>query len=265
MNAATATILVWARKVRRSPAGRRFLLVILVVLGGWLGWRALTTESLPDFSGYENTQEKKDAFFGYLLPLIQEVNGDVMKDRERLLKISEQLSDSDSAGFLDDRFLKRMAEEYDFEDIPDQVDEVFANMVLQRVDIIAPSLVLAQAANESGWGSSRFARHGNNLFGMHTNDGSGMVPKRRKRGHTFTVAVYPTPRASIEAYVHNLNTQNSYRQLRRVRASLRSRNATISGYALANGLMSYSERGSAYISELQSMIGSNNLSQYDTE
>jgi len=263
MNAPTTTMLAWARQLWRSPQGRRFILVGIVVLGCWLGWRTLTTESLPDFSDYANTTEKKEAFFGYLLPLIQEVNGDILKDRERLLKISKQLSDSDSAGFFDDRFLKRIAEEYDFEDIPEQVDEDFATMVLKRVDIIAPSLVLAQAANESGWGSSRFARKGNNLFGMHTNDGSGMVPKRRKRGHTFTVAVYPTPRASIEAYVHNLNTQNSYRQLRNVRASLRSRNATVSGYALANGLMSYSERGSAYIAEIQSMIGSNNLSRYD--
>ena len=251
------------RGVLQTPRARRLLLITAVVVGVMLAWRWVTHETLPDFTDHKNTKEKKAAFFGYLLPKVQAVNAEILDDRERLLKIRDQLSDSNSAGFLDDRFLKKMAREYAFKDIPEKVNQAFAIMVLKRVDVISPSLVLAQAANESGWGTSRFARKGNNLFGMHATDGSGMVPKRRGRGQTFTVAAYDTPQDSLDAYIHNLNTKGSYRQLRQIRATLRSRNATISGHALANGLMNYSERGSAYISELQSMIRSNNLSQYD--
>lgn len=247
----------------QSSQNRRRLRIVAAVLVGLMAWHWATHESLPDFTDHKNTQEKKDAFFGYLLPKVLAVNEEILEDRERLLKIQDQLSDSDSAGFFDDRFLKKIARYYAFKDIPEQVDAAFAKMVLKRVDVISPSLVLAQAANESGWGTSRFARKGNNLFGMHATDGSGMVPKRRGKGQTFTVAAYDTPQDSLDAYIHNLNTKGSYRQLRQIRATLRSRNQTISGYALANGLMNYSERGSAYISELQSMISSNNLSQYD--
>jgi len=247
----------------KSPKVRRQLKIAAVVIGVLLIWHWVTHESLPDFTDHKNTKEKKAAFFGYLLPKVQAVNVEILDDRKRLLKIRDQLSDSDSAGFFDDRFLKKMARYYSFKNIPEKVNRAFAIMVLKRVDVISPSLVLAQAANESGWGTSRFARKGNNLFGMHATDGSGMVPKRRGKGQIFTVAAYDTPQDSLDAYIHNLNTKGSYRQLRQIRATLRSRNQTISAYALANGLMNYSERGSAYINELQSMISSNNLSQYD--
>lgn len=251
------------RGMLKSPGARRLLAIAAVFVGVVLVWHWVTHESLPDFKQYPNAKEKKAAFFGYLLPKVQAVNAEILDDRKRLLKIRDQLSDSDSAGFFDDRFLKEMARYYSFKDIPEKVDQAYAIMVLKRVDVISPSLVLAQAANESAWGTSRFARQGNNLFGMHATDGSGMVPKRRGKGQTFTVAAYATPQASLDAYIHNLNTKGSYRQLRQIRATLRSRDQKISGYALANGLMNYSERGSAYINELQSMIRSNNLAQYD--
>ncbi len=226
-------------------------------------WSPFGGEHLPKFSGYTNAKAKKAAFFGYLLPLIREVNGEILRDRKRLLKIQAQLTDDDSAGWFDDRWLIKKAEEYAFKDIPEELTSSFVGLVLKRVDIIAPSLALAQAANESAWGTSRFARQGNNLFGMHATDGSGMVPKRRAAGQKFTVAAYDSPRDSIEAYVYNINTKGSYRRLRQIRASLRAKGSVISGYALANGLGNYSERGSAYIAELQSMISSNNLGQYD--
>ena len=251
------------RTMLKLPRIRRLLVIAAVVAVMLFGWYWLTHEKLPDFTGYINTKDKKAAFFSYLLPKVQAVNAEILDDRKRLLKISDQLNDSDSAGFFDDRFLKKMARYYSFKDIPEKMDQAFAIMVLKRVDVISPSLVLAQAANESAWGTSRFARKGNNLFGMHATDGSGMVPKSRGKGQTFTVAAYNTPQDSLDAYIHNLNTKGSYRQLRQIRATLRSRDQTISGYALSNGLMNYSERGSAYINELQSMIRSNKLAQYD--
>jgi len=218
---------------------------------------------LPNFSGYPNTKAKKAAFFGYLLPLIRELNGEIMRDRKQLLAIQSQLGAAGSVDSFDERWLKQKAEEYEFQEIPERVNARFVGLVLMRVDIVAPSLVLAQAANESGWGTSRFARQGNNLFGMRAYDGSGLVPKRRGAGQTYTVAAYASPRASIEAYMKHLNTHDGYLKLRQIRAGQRSKGRVVSGYDLANGLGKYSERGRPYIDGLQAKISRNNLGQYD--
>ena len=262
MNESSATLGNFARRLRRSVMVRRWLVGIgIIALGLWL-WPPFGSETSPDFSKFENAKEKKAAFFGYLLPHIKEVNDEILSDRKRLLHIRDELVDDDSAGFWDDRWLLQLADAYGLEP-PEDLDAAFANRLLRRVDVIAPSLILAQAANESAWGTSRFARHGNNFFGMRTYDGDGMVPKKRKAGKKFQVATYDSVRDSIAAYVYNLNTHHRYRRLRTIRASLRRQDKTISGYALANGLLAYSSRGEEYVSIIQSMISSNNLGQYD--
>lgn len=249
---------IWSR----SPGLRRGIVigVGLAVIG--LSFRALTTESLPDFRDYDDVAEKKDAFFTYLLPYVTQINTEILADRERLLKIRGQFVDSDSAGLFDDRFVRQLASDYDLE-TPEQLSLDFVDRLLRRVDIIAPSLVLAQAATESGWGTSRFAREGNNLFGMRDYSGDGIVPRRRPAGATWTVAAYDTPGDSIRDLVRSLNTAPPYRQMRTIRHDLRRRDATVTGYALANGLVRYSEKGYEYISQIQSMIRSNDLAQYD--
>lgn len=229
---------------------------------GALVWTVWPNHDLPDFTVHEDTAEKKEAFFGYLLPYVREVNDAILDDRRKLARIRDELADDGSAGFLDEGWLRRLAGDYDLE-VPEKLDAAFADQLLRRVDVIAPSLVLAQAANESAWGTSRFARHGNNLFGMRTYDGDGMVPKRRAAGKKFQVATYPSVRESIAAYVFNLNTHYRYRRLRQIRAELRREGKTISGRLLANGLLAYSTRGSEYVSIIQSMISTNNLAQYD--
>jgi Bax protein len=225
-------------------------------------WRSCAEEHLPNFAKYPDVEAKKTAFFDYLLPNITAVNAEILQDRERLLHIRDELAEDGGAGFFDERWLRNLAEAYDLEP-PEELDAAFANRLLRRVDIIPASLVLAQAANESAWGTSRFALHGNNLFGMRTYDGEGIVPRRRAAGKTFKVASYDSVRESIAAYVRNLNTHIRYRSLRRIRDGQRQRNESPSGHALANGLLAYSTRGSEYVSIIQSMIRTNDLSRYD--
>jgi len=125
-------------------------------------------------------------------------------------------------------------------------------------------LALAQAANESAWGTSRFAQDGNNLFGQwcYTN-GCGLVPSRRREGATHEVRRFDNIRDSVESYIHNLNTFPSYQMLRRIRQQLRQQDRPIDGVSLADGLESYSSRGLDYIVELQRMIYSNELLERD--
>lgn len=262
MSLASAAFGVSARWLRRSPRARRSLIGAAVVVPALLIWHWLPRPGLPDFADYEVPAEKKAAFFNYLLPHVQAVNHDILEDRQRLLRIRDELAEDGSAGFFDERWLANLAEAYEL-DSPDKPGVSFVDELLRRVDIIAPSLVLAQAANESAWGTSRFARHGNNLFGMRTYEGEGMVPHRRAAGKRFMVATYDSVRDSIAAYVRNLNTNPRYRQLRAIRVDLRRQGQPISGYALANGLRSYSTRGADYIDIIQSIISSNDLRQYD--
>lgn len=220
-------------------------------------------EHLPDFADYTDTAEKKAAFFDYLAPHIEAVNAGVLQERRHLAKIRADLADGGSAGWLDRRWLTKTATRYEF-DIPETFDLPFVDQMLQRVDVIAPSLIMAQAANESAWGTSRFAKLGNNLFGMRTYEpGSGIVPKRRPAGQTWEVAAYDTVREGLADYVHNLNTNGTYLHLRRIRRDLRRNDRTISGVALAGGLTRYSEKGYEYVAIIRSMIRSNNLAKYD--
>jgi len=137
--------------------------------------------------------------------------------------------------------------------------------LLRRVDTIPPALVLAQAANESAWGSSRFARMGNNLFGMWSfKPGSGIVPEDRPDGAIYEVRRFSSLYESIRSYMNNLNRHGAYRKLREIREGLRKANQPVTGIALAQGLAKYSQRGDDYIREIQAMIRQNKLSRINT-
>jgi Bax protein len=136
--------------------------------------------------------------------------------------------------------------------------------LLARVNAIPVSLALAQAANESAWGTSRFAREANNFYGQWCfQKGCGLVPARRDKNKTHEVAAFKSPKESVERYIHNLNSHNAYKTLRKIRNRLRTENKLITGIELAEGLLHYSERGKEYIKELQSMIKFNKLTRFD--
>jgi Bax protein len=136
--------------------------------------------------------------------------------------------------------------------------------LLERVDIIPTSLILAQAANESAWGTSKFARLANNYFGqwcftLHC----GMIPSRRDSNKRHEVRKFLSPGDSVRAYLLNLNTNMHYALLRSIRADLRSKDKPLRGNLLSMGLVSYSERGHDYIQDIQAMISINSLENDD--
>ncbi|MDX8381543.1 MAG: glucosaminidase domain-containing protein, partial [Ghiorsea sp.] len=127
--------------------------------------------------------------------------------------------------------------------------------LLKRVDTVPLELVLSQAANESAWGTSRFARKANNLFGQWCfTKGCGLVPSRRNAGSTHEVAAFKSPQLSVRSYLRNLNTGRVYKDLRTIRAQKRAQGKTATAFELAEGLNKYSERGQAYVKEIRSMI-----------
>lgn len=215
---------------------------------------------LPDFSQYTVIDERKEAFFDYLFPRIVLANKAVLDLRQHLreLQAKDELTqrDRDWLQFHAER-LRVVGETGS--------DEQMDGLAL-RLDVVAPSLMLAQAANESSWGTSRFATLGNNLFGQWCwSEGCGHVPARRPDGARHEVAHYDYPYRSIRSYIANLNRHEAYEDLRDVRADQRQAGDGTDGLVLAEGLESYSERGMAYVREIQSMINFNQLSDYDAE
>jgi len=137
------------------------------------------------------------------------------------------------------------------------------NALLKRIDILPPSLVLAQAAIESAWGTSRFAREGNALFGERTfdPDAPGISPKRASG---FKVKSFATLQGSVRSYMRTLNTHRAYQALRERRAVLRAKGLALSGWDLAHHLKAYSELGTDYISMITTTIEANRLGDFDT-
>lgn len=215
---------------------------------------------LPDFSRYSVVQEKKDAFFTFLYPRIVLANTRVLALRHHLLTLDNKapLTEDDNA------WLTQQAERLRVD--TSLAPEAVILKLREHLDVIPPSLVMAQAANESAWGTSRFARRGNNLFGQWCfSAGCGIVPAKRSAGASHEVAAFSSPYHSVRAYIQNLNRHDAYQGLRDVRLASRRRGYFPDGIGLATGLESYSERGHAYVEEIQSMIRYNKLTQYDEQ
>ena len=258
-----------------SSAIMAAVLVILLILGVhfWLSneygglpdIEATAEESvnaLPDFTTYTDVKEKKEAFFDTLYPIIQEENAHVLQVREALvsLKEAESLSDTDQHWIAD---LAQYYKVVDEEDLPVTVDDALLDSLLLRIDYIPPSLALTQAAIESGWGSSRFSRQGNNLFGHWCFvKGCGIVPGERQDGRVHEVAKFDTVNHAVRAYIRNLNTHYAYDEFRDLRAKLRESGSPITGKALATSLGQYSEEGAHYIEKVSKFIDHNKLQRY---
>lgn len=199
-------------------------------------------------------ETKKSLFFRLMAPIILMANENILSERE-IVKHSA----------LDSPELKKIALKYRL--IKNDKSVITTSMrdtLLKQVDILPPSLALAQAAEESGWGTSRFAKEGNAFFGQWDFSGNGMKPKQqRKELGNYGVARFDSPLDSVEAYMLNINTGNAYNNLRAVRAKIRANNKKINGLELAGTLGKYSERGQDYIDGLREMIRYNNLQQVD--
>ena len=220
-------------------------------------------EHIPvDIGHTRSIKEKKRAFFMGLLPMVLLANKEIREERKQLLAIlgrnkARKLTEGDRER------IKELAMRYGLRGRP-LIDHRIRTQLLQRVDTIPPDLALAQAANESAWGTSRFAQLGNNLFGEWTfKPGTGIVPAGRPPGKTYEVRKFSSLYASIRSYMNNLNSNSAYRLLRNIRYELRKAEKPLTGKELAKGLLRYSQRGEEYIKEIQTMIRQNKLTRFN--
>lgn len=237
----------------KNPRVLILITAVLLAIAIWFAFFSRVTP--PDFSAYPAGPERKTAFFSYFAPLVAEVNQEIQADRASVLQQCE--ANPENPG------LSGLAEKYRIEE-SDIERESLCTVLKRRVDIVPASLALAQAANESAWGTSRFAQMGNNFFGQWCYvKGCGIVPSGREDGKVHEVADFRSPKDSVASYMRNLNSHYAYKQLRTMRQSLRAKETSITGIELSHALNSYSERGEEYGKELREMIRFNKLTQYD--
>ena len=215
--------------------------------------------TMPDFAAIRDIQLKKQAFFDFLQPYVDAKNVEVRQQRLRLQLIVARIKVGVGLGHDENVFLWDLARKYEIRG--DDLHEAgFLDRLMHRVDVLPPSLVLAQAANESGWGTSRFAQEGYNFFGQWCYpEGCGLVPGNRDAYSSHEVKSFTSMEAAVNAYFRNLNTFTSYQDLRLIRQELRQDSKPIDGISLTEGLVKYSERGQEYIRDLQAVIYKNNL------
>ncbi|ATX82852.1 Bax protein [Mariprofundus ferrinatatus] len=200
-----------------------------------------------------SVEQKKQAFFARMKPLVEAENERILEQREDLLAMRS----SRNLGWFERRTLQTLAEEYEVE-IGDEPGQKEVQALLMRVDAVPVEMALVQAANESSWGESRFAVEGNNYFGQWCySKGCGIVPEQRSAGATHEVRRFDNARDSVRAYMNNINTTRAYVPFRKLREEQRKRKQELDAVHLALGLKSYSERGMAYVKTIQAMIRSN--------
>ncbi|WP_211829578.1 glucosaminidase domain-containing protein [Kistimonas asteriae] len=214
---------------------------------------------MPDFGSIQDVRAKKAAFFGYMKPIVDAENQKIAAERTRIQQLSSQSSLSEK----DKTWLASVAKKYRLT-LADELTPQWYAALLERVDTLPVSLALAQAANESAWGTSRFARAGNNLFGQWCfSKGCGLVPTQRSEGADHEVRKFDSVAGSVAAYLLNINTHAQYADLRALRAGARRDDQPVTGLYLSPGLVRYSQRGEAYVHELMAMITGNGLEKYD--
>jgi len=227
-----------------------FLLPIISNAGHyWSFDQWLNSLKAPEFDKIEDVKEMKKTFFNYLLPKINRKNNEIQLIRKKV--IGRDLSKEE---------LTKLYKKYRI----DEGSEIDA--LLEKIDIIPPSLVLSQAALESNWGRSRFAKFYHNYFGLWCFErGCGVIPKKRDKGDTHEVAKFSSPEKAIDFYFLSINRNKSYEVLRKIRQDKRSKCQSISGLSLSEGLTNYAEIGYEYVDRIRRVITSNELSRFDRE
>ena len=200
----------------------------------------------------ENIKKRKEFFIQIILPLIIKENNNIRLDRRTLFSI---INKSNNTG-TEKQWLKKKYKQYG-------VTSRDLSILKIRMDEIPVSLAIAQAAKETGWGTSRFAQEGNALFGQWTWSGEGLKPKDAKEGEDHKVMKFNVLQASIRAYQRNLNTHSTYKNFRKARAELRDANKPLDSLELSRHLNKYAETGNQYVEVLQKIIRQNKLKDFD--
>lgn len=229
----------------------------------------LIVTAMPDgLKDMRVIDRRKRLFFRTVLPLILTTNEEIAADRKKLLRVVEGLGDGgiDDLGDQDAAWISDLANRYGI-DLTDE-DVTFEDALSALKNRVAPiptSLALAQAVEESAWGTSRFAREGNALFGQWVwNEDAGIVPEEQREGQEYAVRAFDTPLQSVRAYAKNLNTHWAYTQFRERRKPMLEANENLDGWVLAETLTRYSERGEAYVESLHAIMRVNRLRPLDT-
>ena len=210
------------------------------------------TQFPRDLDNLRSVQLKKETFIKIVLPLIVAENEKILDDRKKLKILSEKKFTSD----IEKQWLRQKLLEY-------KVKKGDLDQLMLRMDMIPVSIALAQAAKESGWGTSRFALEGNAIFGQWTWDGQGIAPLKRDDNKKHKILKFPILRASVKAYKNNLNTHKSYSKFREKRKSLRNKKKNITGLDLTDTLKNYAQTGSEYTKILNQIITQNRLSDFE--
>ena len=200
----------------------------------------------------ENTKKRKEFFIQIVLPLIIQENNNIKLDRKTLFSIINKNNNSNS----EKKWLDKKYKQYG-------IKSKDLSTLKIRMDEIPVSLAIAQAAKETGWGTSRFAQEGNALFGQWTWSGEGLKPKEAKEGEGHKVMKFNILQASVRAYQRNLNTHSTYKGFRKARAKLRDLNKPLDSIELSKHLNKYAETGNQYVEVLQKIIKQNKLQDFD--
>ena len=210
------------------------------------------TQFPRDLESIQSTKLKKETFIQIVLPLVVAENERILEDREKLKLLNDKKYTTD----LEKQWLRQKLLEY-------KVKKGDLKELLVRMDIIPTSIALAQAAKESGWGTSRFALEGNAIYGQWTWSGQGIAPLERDSNKNHKILKFPILRASVKAYKNNLNTHKSYKAFRDKRFQLRDKNRKIRGLDLTETLKNYAQTGSEYTKILNQIITQNRLTDFE--
>ena len=210
------------------------------------------TKLPKDLKTLGSTKQRRELFIKIILPLILYENNKITEDRKKLFKILGK--DFNTVG--ERVWLKRRFKEY-------KIDDQDLAKLKMRLDIIPVSLAIAQAANESGWGTSRFALEGNALFGQWTWSKKGISPKNKDPNQSHKILQFQILKASVRANKNNLNTHNAYQEFREVRAQLRQEGKQIIGLDLSKYIKNYAAIGEKYVVIIEGIIENNSLTDFD--
>ncbi len=210
------------------------------------------TQFPKDLDEIKDTKLKKETFIKIVLPLVVAENDKILDDKLKLKRITSKKMTSDK----EKSWLRLKLREY-------KVKNSDMTELNKRMDIIPVSIALAQAAKESGWGTSRFALEGNAIFGQWTWTGQGIEPLNKGKNEGHKILRFPILRASVKAYKNNLNTHRGYSEFREKRYSIRKRNKSIKGLDLTDTLDRYAQTGKEYTDILEQIIKQNDLSDFE--
>ena len=210
------------------------------------------TKLPKDLKTLGDTKTKRELFIKIVLPLILDANKQITEDRKKLFKIlGKNFNTVGERVWLNRRFKQYKIEDHDLAKLK------------MRMDTIPVSMALAQAANESGWGTSRFALEGNALFGQWTWSKKGLSPKNKDPNQSHKILQFQILKASVTAYKNNLNTHNAYKEFREVRAQLRQEGKQIIGLDLTKYIKNYAAIGVKYVAIIEDIIVRNSLTDFD--